>query len=59
VSNKCSQNRDFQIPIYRTVIHQQGIARFGYFDARFDEAAFRNTNLKRDEGGGRVLTRIL
>ena len=25
-----------------------GIAHFGYFDARFDEAVFGNTNLKRD-----------
>ena len=36
------------------MIHQQGIARFGYFDARFDEAAFRNTNLKRDFQRGSV-----
>ena len=44
--------------IYRTVIHQQGIARFGYFDARFDEAAFRNTNLKRDKWNSRF-SRVL
>ena len=37
-----------QSPVYRTVIHQQGIAHFGYFNARFDEVAFGNTNLKRD-----------
>ncbi|MCI9579617.1 MAG: hypothetical protein HFF98_12370 [Oscillibacter sp.] len=33
--------------IYRTVIHQQATARLGYFDARFDEAAFDGINLKR------------
>ena len=30
------------------VVMDMDLARFGYFDARFDEAAFRNTNLKRD-----------
>ena len=37
------------LPVYRN-IHQQGIAPFGYFDAQFDEAAFGNTNLKRELG---------
>ena len=39
---------DLQTSVYRTVIHQQGVAHFGYFDARVDEAAFGSTNLKRD-----------
>ena len=39
---------DYQTSVYRTVIHQQGVAHFGYFDARVDEAAFGSTNLKRD-----------
>ena len=35
-------------PIDRGAIHQQAAACFGYFDEWFDEAAFGNTNLKRD-----------
>lgn len=37
-----------KIDFYRAVIHQQVTARFGYFDEWFDEAAFGNTNLKRE-----------
>ena len=36
------------IPVHRAVIHQQVTAHFGYFDKWFDEAAFGNTNLKRE-----------
>ena len=40
------ENYSSIIPIYRTVLHQQGIAHS--VDARFDDAAFGSANLKRD-----------
>ena len=50
--NKYNISEDYfltpQLSVYRAVTHQQATARFGYFDERFDGAAFGNTNLKRE-----------